>query len=332
MRFGVCWQPRVWHGWLPPNPTLASWQAVQVAGITDLRLTYDPALGAGLFDADLRNAYTAGLRINVNMGAVWESGGAPVAADPAIIEAQALDLATRYGAMIALYSFDNEPGAIAQKYEAANPGSDFMKDAYMPACAGFVRGIRRVAPNAVIGGCDADSVDIQDRYIALADALLPFVACDRRRVHPYGDVGGARYATMAGDSENEGFAQATDPRPLDVGEIDHQQLQGATPIARPSDLEALLDFTRMIHAKYRTVGQIDYGTAEYFFTRVPSPPGIVPATTWSTWTFGPEPVVSDAGRQFTKLFHAINAGQPQADATATAISPPIFGGDPIVIQ
>jgi hypothetical protein len=286
MRFGVCWQPRVWHGWQQPIPTLASWQAVQSTGITDLRLTYDPALVAGLFEADLRNAYAAALRINVNMGAVWESGGAMLTPDPAIIEAQALDLATRYGAMIALYSF----------------------------------------------GCDADSVDIQDRYIALADALLPVVVCDRRRVHPYGDVGGGRYATMAGDSENEGFAQATDPRPLDVGEIDHQQLQGATPIARPSDLEALLDFTRMIHAKYRTVGQIDYGTAEYFFTRVPSPPGIVPATTWSTWTFGPEPVVSDAGRQFTKLFHAINAGQPQADATATAISPPIFGGDPIVIQ
>ena len=331
MRFGVCWQPRVWHGWLPPIPTLASWQAVQAAGITDLRLTYDPALPAGLFGADLRNAHAAGLRINVNMGAVWESGGAPIDPDPAIIEAQAFDLATRYGDMIALYSFDNEPGAIAQTYEAANPGSDFMQDAYMPACTAFVRGIRRVAPDAIIGGCDADSVDIQSRYIELADALLPVVVCDRRRVHPYGDVGGARYATMAGDDENDGFAQATDPRPLDVGEIDHQQLPGATGIARPSDLQALLAFTRMIHAKYPTVGQIDYGTAEYFFTRLPAS-GIVPATTWSTWTFGPEPVVSDAGRQFTQLFHAINAGQPQADATATAISPPIFGGDPIVIQ
>ncbi len=330
MRFGVCWQPRVWHGWVPPIPTPASWQAVQSAGITDLRLTYDPALTAGLFEADLRNASAAGFRINVNMGPVWESGGAMLIPDPAVIEAQAFDLATKYGNMIALYSFDNEPGAIAQKYESANPGSDFMQVAYMPACAAFVRGIRRVVPNAVIGGCDADSVDIQNRYIAQANALLPLVVCDRRRVHPYGDVGGGRYATMAGDNENEGFAQAVDPRPLDVGEIDHQQLPGATPIARPSDLQALLDFTRMIHAKYPTVGQIDYGTAEYFFTRVPSPPGIVPATTWSTWTFGPAPVVSDAGRQFTQLFQAINAGQQQADATAVSL--PVVGGARIDVQ
>jgi hypothetical protein len=231
--------------------------------------------------------------------------------------------------MIALYSFDNEPGTIAQKFEAENPGSDFMSDAFMPACAAFVRGIRRVSSDAIIGGCDADSVDIQNRYIARADALLPLVVCDRRRVHPYGDVGGGRYATMAGDDENEGFAQAVDTRPLDVGEIDHQQLHGATAIARSSDLQALLDFTQMIHAKHPTVGQIDYGTAEYFFTRVPSPPGIFPATTWSTWTFGP-PVVSDAGQRFTELFRAINAGEPDEDQTA--IAPPLFGGDPLVVQ
>jgi hypothetical protein len=318
MRFGVCWQPRVWHGWLPPIPTLASWQAVRSIGITDLRLTYDPTLPASLFDTDLRNAHAARLRINVNMGAKWEDGDALLTPDPAVVEGQAFDLATTYGEMIALYSFDNEPGAIAQKYETVNPGSDFMRDAFMPVCAAFARGIRRVVPDAVIGGCDADSVDIQNRYIAQANALLPFVVCDRRRIHPYGDVGGARYATMAGDDENDGFTKAVDPRPLDVGEIDHQQLAGATGIARDSDLQALLDFTRMIHAKYRTVGQIDYGTAEYFFTRLPTPPGIVPASTWSTWTFGPAPVVSDAGRQFRQLFNAINSRRPPSSPALVA--------------
>jgi hypothetical protein len=313
MRFGVCWQPRVWRGWFPPNPTIASWQALRPIGITDLRLTYapsDPTLTPALFAADLRNAHAAGLRINVNMGAVWESpGGVPQIPDPATVESQAVNLATTYGNMIALYTFDNEPGALAQKYEGANPGSDFMRDAYMPACAAFVRGIRRVVPDAVIGGCDADSVDIQNKYIALADAQLPVVICDRRRVHPYGDVGGAGYATMAGNPENEGFAQATDPRPLDVGEIDHQQLPGATSIARPSDLQALLDFTQMIRTKYPAVGEIDYGTAEYFFTRVPTPPGISPST-WSTWTFGPAPIVSAAGLQLQQLFAAINSSTP----------------------
>jgi hypothetical protein len=287
---------------------------LRAVGITDVRLTYDPALGHGLFDTDLRNAHGAGLRINVNMGAVWESDGKPVRPDPDVIESQAFDLATMYGDMIALFSFDNEPGFLAQKYEAANPGSDFMKDAYMPACVGFASGIRRVLADAVIGGCDADSADVQKKYIELADELLPFVVCDRRRVHPYGNVGGARYATMAGDDENEGFA-TDDARPLDVGEIDHQQLEGATGIARPSDLQALLDFTRMIHSQYRSVGQIDFGTAEYFFTRLPIE-GSVPAATWSSWTFGPEPVVSDVGKQFQQLFRSINAGRLPSRPTA----------------
>ncbi len=128
-RFGVCWVPRVAHGWTAPSPTIRSWQALRSIGITDLRLTYDPAL-IPVFASDLRNAHAAGLRINANFGAIWEDNGKRVAPDPKIIEAEAGFLASEFGGMIDLYTFDNEPLAdIAgrREHQASGETEEGMK-------------------------------------------------------------------------------------------------------------------------------------------------------------------------------------------------------------
>lgn len=329
MRWGICWKPRKQFSWIAPAPTLRSFQALRAIGITDVRMTYDPKL-AELFAVDLKNATDAGLKVNANMGAVWRlpwelTTSPPIRPSEQEVEAQAFDLATQFGHLVDSYSFDNEPGGNPWMAQDISRGGsvDFMRDVYMPACVGFVKGVRRVYPNAIIGGCDADSVDIQKRYIEQANFALGseqqigIDVCDRRRVHPYGELGNLRYATMAGDEENEGFSTLPDARPLDVGEIDIQQLPSAIlrgkqggdrGIATDDELHALLGFVRMIHEKYPDVGQIDFGTAEYFFTRIPIWTAPVKQTeTWSTWTHGDDgPVVSPIGYEFAALFTSIN--------------------------
>lgn len=320
-RFGVRWTPYVRsHPWLPPVPVLASWQALRSIGIHEVRLTYTqdtPELEAA-FAIDYANILAAGLTVNINAGPPWVERGGDVPQalwrcikpDPAAIEAWAFEMATKYP--VRLYTFDNEPGALAQAYEAQN-GGDFMVEAYMPACVVFVNGIRSVIPDALFGGCDADSVEIQARFVELWLKLLPDVPF-RRRVHPYGDgFADQRYSTMAGDGENEGYATLANNLPLDIGEIgvgSYNYMQ----IPTDAEIAHLLSYLRFIDAKYPFVGQIDMGGPDDWFTRYPvvlsSPPD--PRDSWSTFRTD-KPVASDAGRALAAHIARVNktkSGRP----------------------
>jgi hypothetical protein len=320
--FGVCHVPRIAHGYESPLATLKSFRALRAVGINEVRLSYTqdtPQLKAA-FAIDYANIDAAGLTKNINAGPRWtDAAGNRIKPDPAEVEAWAFEMASKFPARI--YTFENEPGALAQLYEAQN-GGDFMVDAYMPAFLAFVNGVLRADPKASFGGCDADSVEIQARFIELCRKSLPGFLFQslRRRVHPYGDgFANQRYSTMEGDPENEGYAHQADNLPLDIGEIGvagDNNFEGNVPLTE-ADLGRLLMYLERIDAQY-PVGQIDLLGPEYFFTRLPNPPDTNGGPTWSTWTYNPKtmpyvigseqdaPVVSDFGVKLAQHIAKVN--------------------------
>ena len=76
MKFGVCVNPYVPHGWLPPIPTRDSWAALQALGITHVRLTADlnlmssapSVMNFGFLDPWTKGIIGGGLKIYMNVG------------------------------------------------------------------------------------------------------------------------------------------------------------------------------------------------------------------------------------------------------------------------
>lgn len=349
MRFGICQSPFAPHGWLQPMPTIASYRALRALNMDGLRLQFDPTIASpapgvwdtSLFWAWIEPAHAAGMRINANY-----NGGAnlPAHHDAAFTESAAFRFAQEFGSMIESYSYGNEPGADAQAYEGdAGPTAerDYMRDVYFPTmCLPFVRGIRRALPDAWIGGCDADSANIQGRYTEVADRMLhptfgnlpdgievpplqQVNICDEEYAHPYGEVGGGDYATL------EAFKAVRSHRPWGINEIDHQQLRsardremdaltralkdgvqlpeaslrGALARLRPTHDEtmALVDLLRKVGRNYSDCTRFMLNMPDYFFERGKAANGIDCCS-----FYAPEPSVSDGGRAFAAAFAEIN--------------------------
>ena len=309
MRLGICQVPYQHHGWLAPQPTLASWQAARKIGITDVRLQFNLALvsptvntwDTSLFEKWARPANDSKIRINANIVA----GDNPPAHHTAAFRHDAARrLAAELGDLIDSYGLGNEPGLapwITDDISREGGTVDRIRETYFPEfVVPVVNGIRAVNPNAIITGFEADGPEIQLRCMTAAKELG--IRIDVETVHPYGDVGGGDYATMAKFDE---VYKRDLSRPRFVGEIDHQQFPGAGPAATDEQIGRLTDFARMIAGTYPDCRAIYFGTPEYFFTRVPAGE-LLPGITWSTWTIG-EPEVSQSGRALSRVFTAINS-------------------------
>lgn len=332
IRFGVCLVPfeaAFDHSWLQPKPTVKSWRALLELGITDIRLQFnvggdETSIEApvsprpGVWDTTrfkvfITPAFEAGMKINANycIGAP-----VPVHQDAAFHEQAAERFAREFGSMIDSYSFNNEPGAEAQKYEGDDGPTaerDYMRDVYAPMCTAFARGIRRAFPNAWILGCDADSADIQRRYTEIADALLigerddaqgstPFTEsldiCDEEGDHPYAEVGGdpahgnpggQDYSSLEGMNGKPGFLTVRTNRPWGITEIDSKE---------PG---RLLDFTGRMVGNSRGCKRIFFlfeGSEVEFFEPVA---GGAYSSFYTT-----TPVVNDSGRKYAALFAKVN--------------------------
>ena len=309
MRLGVCQVPYQARGWLQPVPTPASWQALRDVGVTDLRLQFDLSAVSpepGLWDTRtfekwLRPARDAGLRVcgNIVMGAQIAAGVAPPAHhDAAFREEAGRRFVDEFVDMLDSYGLGNEPGFGPWMDDDISRGGprDYVRDDYFP---NFIipvsRGIRSVNGDANVSGFEADGAEIQLRCL---DAAKDFgVRIDTESVHPYGDVGGGDYATMALFDE----IYRRDPsRARLIGEIDHQQLPGAKAVATDAQIAALKGFAQSVAEKYPDIEVVYFGTPEYFFTRK-SPGGLLANVTWSTWTFG-QPEVSQPGASLAEVF------------------------------
>lgn len=323
VRFGVCMvpfgNPSFDHSWLQPKPTVTSWKALKGLGITDVRLQFDVGgdlitreapvstkMGAwdtSLFRAFITPAWQAGMRINANY---CISDPVPAHQDAAFRKEGAFKLVQEFGHMITDYSFGNEPGADAKKYEEveipppSDGGSfshrDYMQDIYFPQLyLPFARGVRRANPTAWIYGCDADSTDIQKRFTDLD------ISCNEEAIHPYGDVGGGDYATMGGKNGKPGFMDVKTSRPIGITEIDHQQLPSAKEKATIEELNTLLDFSRM--AVKFPITRLYYGSVEYFFEEGKN------SFNLACSSFYTNPVVSKKGKEFAQFFASVNGRQ-----------------------
>jgi hypothetical protein len=202
--------------------------------------------------------------------------------------------------MIDSYGLGNEPGFGPWMNDDVSRGGaeDYIRDVYFPQ---FIipaeRGIRSVDGDATVSGFEADGAEIQMRCIDQAKELG--VRIDVETVHPYGDVGGGDYAAMALFDQ----VYRRDPsRPRLIGEIDHQQLPGATAVATDAQIAVLTGFAQTVAETYPDVEVIYFGTPDYFFSRR-SPGGLLPNVTWSSWTFG-QPEVSHAGQALAQVFQA----------------------------
>lgn len=336
---GLAQVPFLPQQWLQPIPTAASYRAMRANRMDGLRLQFDvsiasPAPGVwdtSLFRSWIEPAYLAAMKINVN----YVVGQQLPHMDAAFHEAAAYRLAREFGFMVESWSFGNEPGIPAKAYEGDDGPTaerDYMRDIYMPACVAFVRGIRRAIPNAWIGGCDADSDDVQSRYLLFAnlagvtDRFGPRTrVCDEESWHPYGEVGGGSYATL------EAFKKVRSNRPWGVDEVDHQQLasakqrerdviaellaragtqppplavalQGALARLRPTPDEtmAIVEVLHKVRRDYPDCTRFVVNMPDHLFERVK-----VGGLEYCSF-FTDNPIVSATGRAFAAEFAAIN--------------------------
>ena len=138
-------------------------------------------------------------------------------------------MVAEFGDLIDSYGLGNEPGfGPWMDDDISRDGNvDYIRDDYFPNfIVPVAKGIRAADPAAIVSGFEADSPEIQLRCLTAAEELS--VKIDFETVHPYGDVGGGDYATMA--KFNEVYKRDSS-RPRFVGEIDHQQFPGAGPAA-----------------------------------------------------------------------------------------------------
>jgi len=336
---GLCQVPYPQGASAQPFPTVASYRALRALGVDGLRLQFDLSIAApfsdswdtSLFRAWITPSFEAGSDINVNfcIGRLLRHMTAE------FIKQAAFKLAKEFGHMVKSWSFRNEPGADAQAYEGDDGPTaerDYMRDVYMPMCLAFVRGIRRAIPDAWIGGCDADSVDVQRRFVNAVDHP-PFHADPWLReelIHPYGDVGGGHYARLRGEPDDPGFLDVRTSRPMGISEIDHQQLpsakqrehdtvlrerltsasnteaaiRGALARLRPTPEETmvLVDLLRRVGHEFRDCTRFMVNMPDHFFE-----PGTIPGTGLTCCSFYlAEQVVSDGGRAFAKAIAEIN--------------------------
>lgn len=212
MEIEVCHVPYEPHGWLPPPPTAASWRALLALGVTGVRLqyNYDEPLW---FRSAYLNALTGGMRVTGNFVANLTAG-----TTPSQIESGAFTFANMYADHLHRVSFGNEPGYVI--------GENGMAEYVQNFVAPFVRGVRRANPNAIIGGCDAESADTQQRFIFAANNNSPMAnLCDFEMIHPYGDVGNLAYATSKVFADSREVS--TVKRPWGISEIGHQEMDSA---------------------------------------------------------------------------------------------------------
>lgn len=326
IRPGVCMVPfgaaAFDHPWLQPKPTVTSWRALRSIGITDVRLQFNVGGGMetaelvsrspgawnpALFRAFITPAFEAGMKINANYCI-----GQPVPKhqDIQFHEDSAFRLALEFGGMVSWWSFENEPGPKAQVYEGDDGPTaerDYMRDVYMPMCLAFVRGIRRAIPDAWIGGCDADSADIQRRYTDLAVTDLTrepqggsqsIIICNEEADHPYAEVGGdpahgnpggQDYSSLEGMNGKPGFLTVRTNRPWGITEIDSKE---------PG---RLLDFTKRLFANPRGCARLYFlfeGSEGQFFE-------LEPGGRYSSF-YSPNPIVNDSGREYAAAIAEIN--------------------------
>lgn len=328
IQIGVCQVPEVRHAWQAPAPTLESWKALRELGVVNLRLQFDLAVvspkpgdwDTSVFEQWFRPALAAGLTVHPNIvfGEKTVAGSfvpAPAHHTAAWRYDAAARMAKDYGSLVGSYGLGNEPGDPACSWMRDDVSRDGQRDGirgqYFPDfIVPIVEGIRSVQRDAKITGFEADSAVIQQRCMQAAKDLGEEI--DVQTVHPYGDVGGGDYATMAL------FASVRDAsKPWVIGEVDHQQFASAIArgadrgVASDEEIGLLAAFVREVQAKYADVQCIYFGTPEYFFTRklVADPLNLFPkGTTWSTWTYWPDgpngkPEVSAAGRALAEVFN-----------------------------
>lgn len=310
IRPGVCMVPfeaAFDHAYLQPKPTVKSWLALRLLGFTDVRLQFnvggdETTIEApvsprpGVWDTTrfrlfIEPAFAAGMRINANYVI-----GAPVPAhqDAQFHDDAAFRFAREFGSMIDSYSFGNEPGVVAQTYEADRPNGDYMRDVYFGELfLPFLRGLRRAKFDAWVLGCDADSADIQQRFIRYAYVGLPKgapdvlgVKCNEESIHPYGEVIDQSYSTLAA------FKAVRSRRPWGITEINSRE---------PGKL---FDFTASIFANpdgcTRLYHLFEGNEVEYFEP--------VAGGRYSSF-YSPNPIVNVSGRRYAELFAQVN-GDP----------------------
>lgn len=306
----VAFAPYEPHGWRPEPPTAKSWRFLKErCNVTGVRLQYladDPQWWEDAFDAVI----AGGLEVHGNFCA---NDWARIA--PGDVEEAAYVWMLDYGHGMVSASALNEVGYSFGPDDIAKGGTrDYMREMADDFWLPFIRGVRRANPDIIIGGPDAESADTLQRFVDLVDV-------DQWFVHPYGekeiaDDGELDYATMAGKNGKPGFTSVVEireddfigsRRPIIISEIDHQQHKAARArgeqrgIATDAEIDQLTAFSIRMRDEFHAP-VVTFGTGEYFCTRVPVQLPGQPPSTWSTWTHGPEPVMSGAGRRLAAVF------------------------------
>lgn len=319
----VAWVPHERPGHIPPLPTAKSWRFLkEQCNVAGVRLQFNTHK---MWDAAYKLIVETGLKVHGNLCVDGLT--------PTEIEQLAFDWVNAYP--MASVSGWNEIG-----YTVGFDGiPDWVKNFWLP----FYRGVRRANPDIPVYGVDAESVETQAIFEATLLKLFPGktlreIIC-ARGIHNYGDQadpGVLRYATMAGDGDEPGFASLTNEIPTWNTEIDEQQWKEAIArgdqrgIATDEELNRLIAFSLRMRDEFH-LPVITFGPGgEYFCTRIkcglwrgkfPGPPVVAEAQralgipdltaerliaefgdAWSTWTYGPEPVTSEAGKRLAAVF------------------------------
>lgn len=330
-----CWTPASHDPWNEPDPTVQSWQAAYDIGIHYVRMDYD-RLNRRYFDPMYRAAQHGGQRVTFDYHVGPFDGPT---ATPELIESEAHDLAKQYSDAYS-FSFDNEFGGNplmspdAKEPDISQGGTvDVIRDTYAPLLRAYMRGVRRALPDVFIDLADSDSTEIQRRIM---EVVLDSEFKDDPRIrwtcHNYADIGGdpakgiasnQDYSSMAGMPANgdptvfkPGFLSVFESDPLRrswyISEI--SKLTGPFGgVASVADMQRTYDYATMMLTTYPQCPIITIMQPKVFFTRIPSPSGIEPVSTWTTWTFGPKPVVSPEGAQLAALFAALGGPLKVAD-------------------
>lgn len=304
----VAFAPYEPHGWRPEPPTAKSWRFLkEQCNVTGVRMQYN-ADDPRWWLVALNSALLGGMEVHGNFVA-------DITKPPIEIESKAYAwMRNLVGLPMKSVSFGNEPGYSFGPDDIANGGvRDYMRELVDNFWLPFIRGVRRANPDIIIGGPDAESAETLQRFVDLVDV-------DQWLVHPYGekeiaDDGELDYATMAGENGKLGFTSIVGKpytgrgwwRPLIISEIDHQQHKAARArgelrgIATDEEIDQLTAFSIRMRDEFHAP-VVTFGTGEYFCTRVPVQLPGQPPSTWSTWTHGPEPVMSEAGKRLAAVF------------------------------
>lgn len=307
----VCHVPYQPVSWRPEPPTVASWRFLKDhCNVTGVRLQYlydDPRW----WDAAIGAAIDGGMEIHANV--CLADASKPVAN----FEFKIASWMLAYGSRLKSVSFGNEPGYALPDDDISKGGTrDYMKEYVDNFWLSFIRGVRRANPNIIIGGPDAESADTLQRFVNLVDVDQWFVHNYGEREVSEGD--GLDFATMAGKNGKLGFndvrvGMGVRNRPLIISEIDLQQLPSAKArgefrgVATDDEIGRLTAFSVRMRDEFHAP-VITFGTAEYFYTRVPvvldwppPDPPRDPPYTWSTWAHG-TPELSEAGKRLAAVF------------------------------